>query len=232
MILNFAEKIKRASLYKNANFFQENIGIIARGPSVSRLDLCYDKFNCCFLSGEFNHSFDRIGKYLFGKEIVLCIMQNGRYRTPIDMCEKYNIKDIQVGFQSNTDDYKKCKKLYPDLNVYGLGKDHYETINKVCKDREIYTTGMASILYSLYFNPKRIYITGIDFYDRLVKPYFVKEDHDLLYENSMKESVKKIRKNMIEMLEKIRGCFLNTEFYLYTTYEGIKSVDNLFVKYV
>jgi len=231
-------RLKLASTYKDANFYEsQSIGVIGRGPSVYRLDLCYKKFNHCYLTGEFNNTLDKIGKYITGKDIVLCIMQLGRYRTSKKNCVKFNIKNIQVHYQNATPHHKTCIKNFSDLKVIGFSKRHYEIVSMInnynpegCKS--IFSTGMLGIVSALYFNPKDIYIIGLDFYNRSVKPYFVKEDMDISDDDRIEKSIKGLRDGMLESIYSICELFPEINLHIYTTYDGIKSKGNLNVIYV
>lgn len=236
-MVGFKEKIKNVSRYRDIDFCVDSIGIIGRGPSVYRLDLCYKKFNHCYLTGEFNNTLYKIEKYLIGKEIVLCTMQQFRYRTSEQNCKKFNIKNIQVSSQEGTIDHRKCIKKLSDLKVIGFAKKHYEIVDRINKNNRIkvgsiFSTGMSGVISALYFNPKDIYIIGLDFYDKSVKPYFVREDMDDPYVERIDFSIKGLRKGMIEGIYSICGAFPNINLHLYTTYGGIKSKNNLNVIYV
>ena len=229
------DRLKQAAGYKASDFYKaDSIGIICRGPSVYRLDLCYRKFQHCYLSGEFNHTLHRIERYLDGKDIVLCTMQQFRYRTSEENCKKFNIRNMQVRFQEGTKSHRECIERFPDLKVVGYNKKHYEMIANINKsgtgiDRSIFTTGMAGIISALYFNPKDLYIIGLDFYNRAVKPYFVREDMDIPHSEQISGSVKGFRQEMLEGIGRICDLFPETNLYLYTTYRGIRSKKNLHV---
>ncbi len=230
-MLTFKDKVKKASSYKNTDFFQaENIGVIARGPSVRALNLCYNNFNHCFLAGEFNNSLDKIGKYLTNKDIVLCIVQEGRYRTYIENCKKYNIQNIQVRFLEGTENFKRCVREFSDLKVTGCNQEHSEIAGRIDKEHKIFSTGITGIFYALYFNPKNIYIIGIDFYNKNADKYFIKEIHDS--DASLETSRRRWKNDMIRNLKKMVFLYPETNFYLYTTYRGIESSNNLNVIYV
>ena len=225
-MLTFKDKIEKTISYKNTDFFKaDSIGVIARGPSLNRLDLCYNKFNHCFLAGEFNNSLNIIDKYLLGKSIVLFTMRERRYRTSIKNCKRLNIKNIQVKFEQGSDDYRDCVKRFSDLKVSGCNKKHSKIAGKINKEYGILSTGIAGIFYSLYFNPVNIYIIGIDFYNENRDLYFIREEHD-------KKTPKNIRGIMVKNLNGIVRNFPETNFHLYTTYEDIKSYGNLDVIYV
>lgn len=237
-MLGFKEKIKKISRYRDVDFYNaDSIGIIGRGPSVYRLDLCYKKFNHCYLTGEFNNTLYKIEKYLIGKEIVLCTMQQFRYRTSEQNCKKFNIKNIQISSQEGTIGHRKCIKKLSDLKVIGFTKKHYKIVDRInknnqVKDGSIFSTGMLSVISALYFNPKDIYIIGLDFYDKSVKPYFVKENMDDPHVERINFSIKGLREGMLESIRSIRDLFPNINLHLYTTYSGIRSRNNLNVRYV
>jgi len=236
--LEFREKLKEVSNYKDSNFHDANsIGVIGRGPSVYRLDLCYKKFNHCYLSGEFNNTLQKMGRYIQGKEIVLCIMQQQRYRTSKENCKKFDIKNIQVRYQEATRPHRKCISSFPDLRVVGFTKKHYEIVASINKalsrhERSIFSTGLSGIISALYFDPKDIYVIGLDFYNRSVKPYFVKEDKDVAHAEHIYNSIKGLRAGMLESIKIICDLFPNINMHVYTTYDGIKSRNNLHVTYV
>ncbi len=236
--MKLKEKLKIISGYKNADFFNaKSIGVIGRGPSVFRLDLCYKKFDHCFLAGEFNHTLHRIKKYICNKQIVLCIMQHNRYRTTKENCCEFDIHNIQVRCQGGTKRYRKCMSKFPDLKVSGFTKKHYEIVNKINNknsdiNHSIFSTGIGGIVSALYFDPKEIHIIGLDFYNKNVKPYFIREDKDLSNARRIEQSIRGLRKGMIESINSICNNFRNINLYLYTTYRGVKSKDNLCVRYV
>lgn len=236
--MKFKEKLIRASGYNGIDFFNtENIGIIGRGPSVNRLDLCYKKFNHCYLTGEFNHTLYKIEKYISGKQIVLCLMQYDRYRTTEENCQKFNINNMQIERQVGTDKYEEYISKFTDLKVVGFTKKHYDIVRKINKgifneDLNFFSTGILGIISALYFNPKNIYIIGLDFYNKNVKPYFVKEDKDISNIGQIEDSIKYLRTGMIKNINSICNNFRDIDLYLYTTYRGIKSKDNLHVIYV
>jgi len=184
--------------------------------------------------GEFNYTLDKIEKYIIGKQIALCIMQDNRYRTTEERCQKFNINNIQVKYQNGTKDYKKCISKFSDLKVSGFTKKHYDIVSKINSDEKlnIFSTGMSGIISAACFNPKNIYIIGLDFYNKNVKPYYVKESKDIPGIAQIEKSIKGLRAGMIESINSICNNFQNTEFYLYTTYKMIKSKENLHVIYV
>ena len=119
-------------------------------------------FNHCYLSGEFNHTLYKIEPYLIGKSIVLCVMQQFRYRTSEQNCLKFNIKNMQVRFQEGTNAHKKCIEKFPDLKVVGYVKTHYEITANINKgksvnNRSIFSTGISGIISALYFYLKAYY---------------------------------------------------------------------------
>lgn len=231
--MNLKEKIVRAASYINTDFYAaDNIGIIARGPSVYRLDLCYKQFNHCYLAGEFNHFFSKMGSYVYGKDIVLCIMQQDRYITPQKLREEFGINNLQIRFQSGSPKHKKCQKKYPDLKVIGFDKSHYDITEGIGEKNTIFTTGIAPLITALRFRPKNIYIIGLDFYNMNVKSYFVSEDHDVAQENVTGKCIKDFRYKMINSIYKACDNFPGTNFYLYTTYGMIKPRKNLHITYV
>ena len=232
------EKLKRASEYKDVDFYNVNsIGVICRGASVYRLDLCYKKFNHCYLSGEFNNTLYKIEDYLRGKEIVLCIMQQLRYRTSKQNCERFGIKNLQIRCQEGTKEHGDNIAKFPDLKVVGFTKKHYEIVamineNMVNDNRSIFSTGLSAIISALYFNPRDIYVIGMDFYDKTVKPYFVREMMDVAHVERINISIKGLRAGMLESINNICDLFPDINLHLYTTYRGVKSRNNLDVRYV
>ena len=135
--MSFKEKLFKKLSYKDVDFFNEkSIGVILRGPSIEYLNLCSDKFNACFLGGEFNNNLDKIGGLLKGKDIVLSIVQSGRYRTPIEKCEEFNIKNIQVRYPIGSDSHNRMVTRFSDLNVCGHNGDHEEELKIIFTERE------------------------------------------------------------------------------------------------
>jgi len=231
-------KLKRVSGYKDTDFYKaDSIGVICRGSSAHRLDLCYKKFNHCYLCGEFNKTLYKIENYLQRKDIVLCLMQQFRYRTSEQNCRRFGIKNMQVRFQEGTEDHRRCIEKFPDLKVVGYVKKHYEITSMVNRgrenrDRSIYSTGLSGIISALYFNPKDIYVIGMDFYDRTVKPYFVREDMDIPHAEQISISIKGLRDGMLESIRNICDLFPDTNLHLFTTYRGIMPQKNLHIRYV
>ncbi|MHA1469138.1 MAG: hypothetical protein ACTSSP_01105 [Candidatus Asgardarchaeia archaeon] len=159
------------------------------------------------------------------------MIQYDRYRTSKYHCQKLGIKNIQLKSQEGTDDYKECVKKFPDLKVVGYNKRHCELINKIDDESSLYSTGMASILFATYFNPKNIYIIGVDFYNRNVKPYFAREEHDLPKKKGA-EIYNGFREGMIKTFYHLCDAFPNINFHLYTTFRKIRSNNNINVIYV
>jgi hypothetical protein len=233
--LNLRDKIRIAGGYKNTNFFEaDSIGVLARGPSLRALSRCYKDFHHCFLAGEFNNALDRLGPYLINKDIVLSCMRDTRYRTSRDRCEKYNIHNIQVPFYEYTKEFKELfdSDFFSDLHVVGRTRDHYEFGKKTYHESQIFSTGMAGIFHAAFFSPKKIYILGIDFYNRQESAYFAAEDHDDTDDSNMYSSVKRWRWGMIKNLRTICSVCKNTEFIMYTTFNRLKSKNNLKVYHV
>ena len=232
------DKVKMASSYRDSNFYDaEKIGVIGRGPSVYRLDLCSREFSHCYLAGEFNNTLYKIERYLKGKDIVSCIMQLNRYRTSEENCKKFNIKNLQVRYQIATLYHKRCIEEFPYLKVVGFDKRHYEIVSMINnlnheRCRSIFSTGMAAVVSALYFNPKDIYIIGLDFYNRCNKPYFVKEAMDTPNSERIESSIKGLREGMVESINNICNLFPEINLHIYTTYDGIRSKGNLRVVYV
>ncbi len=237
--MELKERLEQASGYRGVDFHSvDSIGVICRGPSVYRFDLCCEKFNHCYLSGEFNHTLYKIEDYLMGKDIILCVMQQFRYRTSEQNCKKFNINNLQVQAQEGTNAHKRCIDKFPDLKVSGYVKKHYEIIadinemNGYSEDRNIYSTGISGIISALYFSPKDIYVIGMDFYNKRVKPYFIKEDMDVFHVGRINKSIKGLREGMLKSIRSICDLFPDINVHLYTTYEGIRSRNNLNVRYV
>lgn len=229
-MVNFVDKIKRAAGYCDTNFFDaEAIGVIARGPSNVRVDLCSNEFSHCFLAGEFNHTLDKIGSYLKGKDIVLSIMQAGRYRTPKEKCIEYGIKNLQVHRQENSKAFRKIKEKYPDLKVVGYTKEHYDLGCKIFTygSKRIGSTGIGGIFNALFFRPKRIFIAGIDFYNQTQVQYAVSEDHDMVDENSLERNAKTFQEVMQANLYQMAEVFPEIDFHLFTTFGKVEDKRNL-----
>jgi len=91
---------------------------------------------------------------------------------------------------------------------------------------------MAGIVSALYFNPRDLYVIGLDFYNRNVKPYFVREEMDMSSVERVCVSIEGLRQGMIEGIYNICELFPETTLHIYTTYEGIRSQNNLKVVYV
>ena len=231
--MTLKERIEKASSYRGTDFFSaESIGVISRGPSVYRIDKCCDRFSHCFLSGEFNHSLRRLKPYLRGKDMVLCVMQQNRYMTPESVCREFNINNLQVRFQNGSREHKECQEKYPYVKVVGFSKKHYDITGKIGEENKIFSTGMSPLISALYFSPKEIHIIGIDFYNKNVKPYFVREDHDIAHIGQIEKSIKGFRAKMLEGIDKICDNFREIDFYLYTTYRMVRPKRNLHIIYV
>ena len=185
-------------------------------------------------NNKFNKEFQFSVEYIINKQIVLCTMQPNRYRTTEDNCLKFNINNIQISSQRGTKKHKKYIPRFPDLKVSGFTKKHYQIVKKISTDEDhsIYSTGMSGIVSALYFNPKKIYIIGLDFYNKDVKPYYIKEDKDVSYVGHINKSAKGLREGMIKSIYNVCNNFQDIDIYMYTTYRGIKSRKNLHIKYV
>ena len=57
---------------------------------------------------------------------------------------------------------------------------------------------------SNYFKPKKIYIIGIDFYNKMEKAYYVSEVHDETDSEHMDRSIREFRWGMIRNFSKYR----------------------------
>jgi hypothetical protein len=233
--LTLKTRIKQAGSYKNASFFSaDSIAVLARGPSLRALPLCYKNFNHCFLAGEFNNNLDKLGKYLLGKEIVFSCMRDTRYRPSKENCEKYNIQNVQIPFYEHTEKFSEIANsdFFPDLHIVGYTKDHYELGKKTHHESQIFSTGIAGIFHAAYFAPKRIYILGIDFYNRQEPAYLAAEEHDDTDDSNIYSSVKRWRWGMIRNLRTICRVCKDTEFIMYTTFKRLKSKYNLKVYHI
>lgn len=232
--MSIKDRLKRIDNYKNIDFFSsDGIGIIARGPSVCYLKNCCDKFDNCFLAGEFNNAFSNIGKYIYNKNIVLTTMQPFRYMTKSCYCKKFNIENLQVGLLKKSKDYKICENKYPYLKVTGIEQEHFDILKRVNSPNAVFSTGVFPIICSVYFNPKNIYILGIDFYNENENIYYVHEDMDINGDDEVKEeNIFRFRDGMIKTISNICDEFKNIDFHIYTTYRGIVSKKNLEIIYV
>jgi hypothetical protein len=225
---SFEENLRKAYSYVGTNFFESySIGVIARGPSNLKLSLCSDKFNHCFLAGEFNKTLDTIGSSLVGKDVVMCLMQPMRYRTSPENCKKYNIRNLQVSIRENTDNFNRAKRGYRDINVVGYTNEHCLLSEKIFTygNKGIYSTGIAAIFHAIYFKPKEIYIIGLDFYDEGCSQYGITEKHDILNEHSQETCIRSMREGMIHNLYSIVSYCENIQFYLYTTFFKLEGQD-------
>ncbi len=223
--------LKLAS-YKGTDFFdKESIGLIARGPSSKAIEECNNKFNHCFLAGEFNNNIDKIGVYLKNKDIVLSIVQTGRYRTPPDKCKRYNIKNVQIIHQYGTSNYYESVKRFLDIKVVGYTEHQVLEAKEIFKeDMEckygIWTTGIAGLFHASYFRPKKLYVMGIDFYNEDKDKYSIPEDHDIL-DDTVEISAERMRDGMLKNFYSICDFYSDVEYIVYTTFPGIKSGKNI-----
>lgn len=239
--MKFQERLLRAAGYKNTDFFEkESIGVIGRGPSIRFLELCYDKFDHCFLAGEFNNNLDFLSALLLGKEIVLSIMQFKRYRTPVEKCYKFNIKNVQVPYHNNSEEFKNVIDYYPDLKVVGYTFDQISEMKRIFLSQEttdnsnsfsIYTTGIIGVFNASYFRPKKVIVIGIDFYNTEFSKYVISEPHDD-QQDTTENSASRMRDGMLRDLKLICNFYSDIEYYIYTTFMGLKSERNINVIYV
>lgn len=237
----FIEKISKIIGYKDINFFRaDSIGVIARGPSIRHLDICVDKFDKCFLAGEFNKNLEQWGEKVKGKDIVLSIVQSNRYCTPIEICRKYNIKNMQVNFHRGSSKHKVIQMSYPDLNVVGYTSDQSSELKQIFRKWEdednmekyfVNSTGIAGVFHASYFRPKEVHIIGVDFYNTLYPKYLIGEPHDIP-SDTVEKSANNLQEGMVEDFHKIAYFYSNIRFYIYTTFRGISSLKNISVIYV
>jgi hypothetical protein len=238
--LTLRNKIKKAASYKGADFFEaKTIAVIARGPSSGEVVFHKDEFNHCFLCGEFENTIDKIGEALVGKQIVLASWQNLRYKLSMGKCEKYGIKNIQVQYTANHDNFKKCQGYYKGLNVVPYTLEHKEIAEKVLGSSFGFaTTGIGGILSSLYFFPRKIMIFGIDFYytgEGNKGIYLCKENKDINLDINHKITLKSIERYRLKMINSINSTsryYPDIKIEMYTTFPGIASKRNLTVHYV
>ena len=238
MLSDFIKNVQQAGSYVHTNFFEaQSIGVIARGPSNLKLQVCSDRFQHCFLAGEFNETLDRIGPYLLGKDVVMCLMQPQRYRTSPENCKKYHIQNIQVSVRGNTDNFNRIKGLYRDINVVGYINEHCLLSEKIFTygHKGIYSTGISAVFHAIYFQPKEIDIIGMDFYDEKNPQYGVSEIHDIFNDHSQEICIKNMREGMIHNFYSMIEYCENIQFYLFTTFKGLENTQkykNLHIFYV
>lgn len=241
--LSFKKRILQIEGYRDANFFNlKSIGVIARGPSNLSIKKIYKNFEHCFLAGEFNNNLRFFDKFFKNKSIVLSTIQPKRYRTSEALCKEFNIKNIQISHQYGTPKYNEIKEHYFDLKVVGYSGDQAKIAQKIFKkekdgkkdnivEYKINSTGIAAVFQAAYFDPKEVFIAGIDFYNTNFSKYLMDEEHDDPTD-SVVNSAMNLRQGMIEDFYSICDFYPNIIFNIYTTFRELESKKNVNIYYV
>lgn len=215
----------------NCGDFQncDSIAVLCRGASLSFLSQAAENFSNCFLVGQFNNALKHIRKSIRDKNIVQ-IINKSTTQTIESICKEYNIKDLQCNFDGwldrelspgRKDLYRKICKQNPWLKTHlappGIRERRGTTVDWA-------TTGIFAVDLAAFFQPKRIIIFGLDFYEA---DYFVKERvHSSLKTNRSRG--KEMRKRFLAIVERDS----NISFVMYTKSSKIAGLDNLTINRV
>jgi len=195
----------------------DDIGILLRGKSLEKVPLIVDKFDDCYIVNNFEQEIEMFGEHIKEKNIVQ--FANSMLKpTPLkkDQYKRFNIDIVQFSFTKAM--YKRKKdliKFYKGLGVKNVRylPDKYEKIT-----RGISNTGVCCIFYvSEIIKPKRIWITGLEFYR---ENYLVKNN----YSHQLAKT-KKI--DLVGSFVNIVKKYPHIEYNLTTYYEKLPELDNL-----
>lgn len=214
-------------MYKINNFYNSDIiAVLGRGKSVRYISH-KTEFVDCFLVGQFSVGMNDLEDSLMSKNIVQ-VVNKVSIKTDKNMFSKFGIKDIQCNIAPDMNgNLSKAKtKVYKRV----VSSNKHATVHlgpKGIKERRVrevktwVTTGLYAIDLAAFFQPKEIWIFGVDFYD---SGYFAKEKINV--------SIKSNRKRKKDMLKNLHGIVKRDrkiEFKIFTTSHSIKSGDNLYV---
>lgn len=212
----------------------ERIAVLCRGQSVSHIAKCND-FDSCYIVGQFDGTLKVLGSYLLGKNIVQ-VINKSTTKISKKIHDKYNVNDIQCNFDGwlhrppssgRMDLYNKIKKQnkWAQVHLAPPGIRERRPCDKKGLPMKWQTTGIYAVDLAAFWQPKEIWIFGLDFY---ASPYFKKEKiHAGLKKNKLR------KKAMLHNFKKIVERDTDISFSLFTKCKDIKSNgSNLLVKYV
>ncbi len=198
------------------------LAVLCRGSSLSYVREVCDKFDNCFLVGQFNKSLPKL-QCLKGKNIVP-IINKSTIQLSEKLCKKFGIKNLQCTFdgwltrpmsENRRKLFNKIKKSNPWLSVYEAPPG----IRERRGDVDWCTSGIYAVDLAAFYQPKEIIIVGLDFYD---SGYFVKEKvHVSIKKNRSR------RKEMMSMMSRIIKRDNNIQFKIYTRSGYSLQCDNV-----
>tara|TARA_B100000614_G_scaffold262915_1_gene301224 strand:- start:42441 stop:43094 length:654 start_codon:yes stop_codon:yes gene_type:complete len=216
-------------MYSTCDFSKlDSIGVICRGASISKISKVSDRFEACFLVGQFENGLLKIGNYLCNKHIVQ-VINKCAIQTDRKVCEQYRIRDIQCNFGSyfgeelsegKTALFKKIRKKNPWAEVHLVPEGL--TARRPMDKWE--TTGIYAVDLACFFQPKEIHVIGLDFYE---SDYFAKEKlHAGIKANRARGRA--MREQFMKLVDRDR----NIHFNVVTHSRHLKSGENLSVRVI
>lgn len=194
-----------------------DIGILLRGKSLEKLPLIADKFDACYIVNNFKEEIEMFVGHIEGKSLVQ--FANSLLKpTPLkkDQYGRFNIDTVQFSFTKSM--YKRKKDLIKFYHALGVKNVRYLPDKYEKTTRGISNTGVCCIFYvSEVIKPKRIWITGLEFYR---ENYLVKEN----YPHQLAKT-KKI--NLVDSFINIVKKYPHIEYNLITYYKKLPKIDNL-----
>ena len=207
----------------------DKLALICRGGSAIYLET-HNDFSHCFVVGQIDNLMTSIGSRLIDRKIVH-IINKVSIVTDKTLYERYRIKDIQCNFGNKPDNtlsegktalYKKvCSK-----NKHA--KVHLSPVEvqrrKTTATQTWVTTGLFAVDLAAFFQPKNLYIYGLDFYDS-----------DYLAREKINTSIAKNRRRADEMVKNFLAIFKrdkDIKVTLFTYSDRVKSQNNVTVSKV
>ncbi len=211
-------------MYSIADFRTlDTIAVLCRGKSVAHIAK-RNNFEACYIVGQFDHTLPALKKYLMGKKIVQ-VINKSTTKVSKKIHDVFHVDDIQCNFTGWIDRplsparqniYKMVKKQNKWANVHlappGIRERRPSDKNGVIKWA---TTGMYAVDLATFWQPKEVWIFGLDFY---AAPYFKKEKvHVGLKKNKGR------KKEMIHNFVKIVERDENISFRIFTKCKEVES---------
>lgn len=197
----------------------DDIGILLRGKSLEHIALIHDKFKDCYIVNGCGEEIDMFEQYIKGKNIAHFV--NSGTRSALfnrRQYEKYNINQVHFSFTKGMITIARTIKLRDLYATYGVTELNHMPEKYRKRVESIRNTGVCCIFYvSEVIKPKRIWISGLDFY---------REDY-LVKENSPHHLPKSKKIDLTGSFVKIVKNHPNIEYNLVTYYKELPKINNL-----
>jgi len=196
-----------------------NVGILLRGKSLTRVKSIHKTFNCCYIVNDFKKEIRKVEPYIKGKEIIHVVnsMDDAGLRR-VDY-KDFNIKKMVFAFTREM--YKRSRPIERHYKKMGVPNHEYFPDSYTERLLQTRNTGLNSILYvSDIIRPKNIWIVGLEFYQ---EDYLVKK-------NSKHHSKKAKKIKMIETFLDIVREHPNISYYMITYCKELPNdINNLHI---